>query len=179
MRPIVVAAIAMLGAASASAEVPFFRATCPTNILAAGGGNTVFINGQQAQVRETGPNAFTARSGGIQLDFLFEGGEPSLSYTGPGAANGMCNVTKFRPAAASAGGRPGGVATGKMASECKGFASEKFGVRPAYVTVHPAFRDHGMYSMFGVADNKNFICTFTGEGKFVAVDSTGNPDGNL
>jgi hypothetical protein len=179
MRSIVVAAVALLGAASASAEVPFFRATCPTNILAAGGGGTVFINGQQANVRETGPNAFTARGGGIQLDFLFAGGEPSLSYTGPGSANGMCTVTKFRPAAAAAGGASGGVSTGKMASECKGFASEKFRVRPTYVTVHPAFRDHGMYSMYGVADGKNFICTFNGEGKFVAVDATGNPDGNL
>jgi hypothetical protein len=94
----------------------------------------------------------------------------------------MCTVTKFRPAAASAAPaarQSDGVATGKMASECKGFASEKYGVRPAYVTVHPTFRDHGMYSMYGNADSKNFICTFTGEGKFVAVDNTGNPDGDL
>jgi hypothetical protein len=66
-----------------------------------------------------------------------------------------------------------------MAAECKGFASEKYGVRPSYVTVHPAFRDHGMYSMYGNADGKNFICTFNSEGKFVAVDDTGNPDGDL
>jgi hypothetical protein len=94
----------------------------------------------------------------------------------------MCTVTNFRPAAAStaASGRPpGGGVTGKMAAECKGFASEKYGVRPSYVTVHPAFRDHGMYSMYGNADGKNFICTFNSEGKFVAVDDTGNPDGDL
>jgi len=175
MRSVLFAAVALMGAGWASAEVPQFRATCPTNILAAGGGNTVFINGRQAQVKENGANAFTATSAGISLDFVFAGGEPSLSYTAPGGANGMCTVTKFRPAAAAAGGNSGGVATGNMASECKGFASEKFGVRPSYVTVHPAFRDHGMYSMYGNADGKNFICTFNGEGKFVAVDSTGNP----
>ena len=174
-KSIVLAMSAMLAAASAHAEVPYFRASCPTNILAAGSGDTVFVNGQQAQVRETGANAFTARSAGIQLDFVFAGGEPSLSYTGPGGANGMCTVTKFRPAAAAAGGTSGAVATGNMASECKGFASEKFGVRPSYVSVHPAFRAHGMSSMYGNADGKNFICTFNRDGKFVAVDSTGTP----
>jgi len=130
-------------------------------------------------VKENGANAFTATSVGISLEFVFAGGEPSLSYTAPGGANGMCAVTKFRPAAAAAGGKPGGVATGNMASECKRFATERFDRRPSYVTVHPAFRDHGKYSMCGNADGKNFICTFNGEGKFVAVDSTGNTDGNL
>jgi len=33
--------------------------------------------------------------------------------------------------------------------------------------------------MYGNADGKNFICTFNSEGKFVAVDDTGNPDGDL
>jgi hypothetical protein len=36
-----------------------------------------------------------------------------------------------------------------------------------------------MYSMHGNADDKNFICTFDGDGKFVAVDASDNPDGDL
>ena len=182
MRRLLLAFGATLITGTAAAEIPQFRASCPTGILVAGGGSSVFINGQQAHVKETGANAFTAKSGGIQIDFLFDGGEPSLSYTAPGGANGMCTVTKFRPAAAKAapsGHQSGGAATGKMAAVCKGFASEKYGVRPSYVQVHPAFRDHGMYSMYGNADGQNFICTFTGDGKFVAVDNTGNPDGDL
>lgn len=165
--------------ASAGSAIPQFRASCPTDILVAGGGSTVFINGKQANVKTRGANSFTATAGNVTVDFLFEGGEPSLSYTGPHGANGMCTVTKFAPAAAATKPNQGGVDPKKMEAECKGFASEKFGVRPSYVSVHPAFRDHGMYSMYGNADDKNFICTFDGQGKFVAVDPTSNPDGDL
>ncbi len=175
MRSIVLGVIVLLGASSAHAGVPQFRATCPGGILAAGGGGTVFINGDQASVKDHGGNNFSASSNGIQIDFSFDAGEPSLSYTGPRRANGMCTITKFQPAAAPAG-RPAG---NNMAAECKGFASEKFGVRPSYVSVHPAFRDHGMYSMFGNADDRNFICTFDRNGKFIAVDESGDSDGAL
>jgi hypothetical protein len=171
---------ALLASAAANAAIPQFRATCPTGILAAGGGGVVFVNGQQASVKDHGNNSFSATANGVQIDFDFTGGEPSLSYTAKGGANGMCTVTKFQPAAAPANKQSSSApSTSNMASECKGFASEKFGVRPSYVSVHPAFRDHGMYSMYGSADGKNFICTFDGSGKFVAVDPSGNPDGDL
>ena len=166
-----------LFSASASAAIPQFRASCPTGILVAGGGDTVFINGKQAQVKQHGGSSFSASVGGIQVDFEVDAGEPSLSYTAPKGANGMCTVTKFAPAAKSKAG--GGVSLSDMASQCKGFASEKYGVRPSYVTTHPAQRDHGMYSVFGSADDTNFVCTFDGQGKFVAVDKSENPDGDL
>lgn len=161
--------------------MPQFRASCPTGILAAGGGGTIFINGKQAQVKETGANALPRDPVAFNSTSFSRGGKPSLSYTALGGANGMCTVTKFRPTSAPAAGsqHSGGMATGKMASECKGFAAEKYKVRPSYVQVHPTFRDHGMYSMYGNAGGKSFICTFAGNGKFVAVDSTGNPDGDL
>jgi hypothetical protein len=172
--------IALLATGSATAAIPQIRATCPTGILVAGGGGVVFINGKQASVKDLSNNNFSASAGGISVDFDFTGGEPSMSYTAPKGANGMCTITKFQPASAPAARKSSdGGSTNSMASECKGFASEKFGVRPSYVTVHPAMRDHGMYSMYGTADDKNFICTFDGNGKFVAVDATGNPDGDL
>lgn len=174
-----VAVLGLMLSSTASAAIPQFRAACPTNILVAGGGSTVFINGKQAEVKMHGANAFTATAGNISVDFLFEGGEPSLSYTAPRGANGMCTITKFTPAAAGASRPAGGPDLNRMASECKGFASEKFGVRPSYVSVHPAFRDHGMYSMYGNADDRNFICTFNAQGQFVSVDPTSNPDGDL
>jgi hypothetical protein len=180
MKSIVIASIALLGAASANAAIPQFRAACPTGILAAGGGSTVFIDGKQASVKDRGGNNFSASAGGVQIDFAFIQGEPSLSYTRENGANGMCTVTKFQPAVAPAGRQStGGASKSSMAAECKGFASEKFGVRPSYVSVHPAFRDHGMYSIFGNADGQNFICTFDGHGKFVAVDPSGDSDGAL
>ena len=179
MKVFALAAIGLIAlSTSASAAIPQFRATCPTGILAAGGGGVVFINGKQASVKDRGGNNFSASAGGVQLDFDFTGGEPSMSYTGPHGANGMCTITKFQPAAAPAA-RSSGASASSMASECKGFASEKFGVRPSYVSVHPAMRDHGMYSMYGNADDQNFICTFDGNGKFIAVDASGNPDGDL
>jgi len=182
MRNIVYAGFGalMLMASTANAAIPDFRASCPTGILVAGGGNTVFINGKQAQVKQHSGSAFSASAAGVSVDFAFEGGEPSLSYTGAHGANGMCTVTKFQPAAAQQARQSSGTTPNKsMTSECKGFASEKFGVRPSYVTVHPAFRDHGMYSMYGNADGQNFICTFNREGTFVAVDASDNPDGDL
>lgn len=180
MKKIVFLSIALFASAAANAAVPQFRATCPTGILAAGGGGVVFINGDQATVKDHGNNNFSANVQGIQIDFDFTGGEPSMSYTAKGGANGMCTVTKFQPAAPPpARKQTAGASASSMAAECKGFASEKFGVRPAYVSVHPAFRDHGMYSMYGNADGNNFICTFNGSGKFIAVDTSGNPDGDL
>lgn len=173
MKRFVFLSLALCASAVANAAIPQFRASCPTGILAAGGGGVVFINGSQATVKDRGNNSFSANSNGVQIDFDFTGGEPSLSYTAKGGANGMCTVTKFQPAAAPASSQSSGSPSGSdMATECKGFASEKFKVRPSYVSVHPAFRDHGMYSVFGNADGQNFICTFNGSGKFVAVDST-------
>jgi hypothetical protein len=62
-----------------------------------------------------------------------------------------------------------------MARYCAGEASAKFRERPANISTQPAIEDHGMYSVFGQyppsgADPTVFICTFSGDGKFVAVD---------
>jgi hypothetical protein len=180
MKYILSLSLGMIVSATASAAIPQFRASCPTGILAAGGGSSVFINGKQAAVTDRGNNNFTAKGSGVELDFIFSDGEPSLSYTAKGGANGMCTVTKFQPTAPPAARKAAqGTPANSMASECKGFASEKFGVKPAYVSVHPAMKDHGMYSIYGNADGKNFICTFDGSGKFIAVDPSGNPDGDL
>jgi hypothetical protein len=170
----IAACVSLSMAGIANAAVPDFRAACPTGILVAGGGGTVFINGHQAQVKQNAGSSFSASAGDVSVDFAFEGGEPSLSYTAAHGANGMCTVTKFQPAAAPESRQSSGAASNQsMSAECTGYASEKFGVRPAYVSVHPAFRDHGMYSMYGNADDQNFICTFDGKGKFVGVDASG------
>jgi hypothetical protein len=169
----------MFAVASASAAIPEFNATCPTDILVAGGGSTVFINGRQAQVKQNDASSFEASVGGISIDFLGGGGEPSISYTAPHGANGMCTVTKYKPAAGAGEQASGAAAPDNMARECAGMASEKYGVKPTYVTTQPAQRDQGMYSVFGNADGTNFICTFDGQGKFIAVDTSTNPDGDL
>lgn len=180
MKYILTLSTGLMLSASANAAIPQFRATCPTGIMVAGGGSSVFVNGHQANVTDRGNNNFSASTKNYSFDFIFSAGEPSMSYTGKGGANGMCTITKFQPAVPPAARKTTqGASASSMTAECKGYASEKFGVRPSYVNVHPAMRDHGMYSIYGNADNQSFICTFDGDGKFVAVDATDNPDGDL
>lgn len=67
------------------------------------------------------------------------------------------------------------LAVDDMARYCAGEASAKFQQRPANISTQPAIEDQGMYSVFGQyppsgADPTVFICTFSGDGKFVAVD---------
>lgn len=172
MRAMLIAVGATLVGGQAVAEIPQFRASCPTGIFAAGAGGRVFINGKKANVKEIGANSFTAKHGGIEIDFVFDGSEPSVSYTRRGGSNGICRVTQFRAASDSGSQASGVLDSDKMKAECRRFASEKFGVRPSYVQVDRVVRDHGMYSIYGDADRKNFICTFTSDGRFVAVDRT-------
>lgn len=168
MKRLFIALGLVLLTGTAAAQVPLLRASCPTDILVAAGGGVVFINGDQAQVTTTDDNGFSATIDDIQIDFMIYDGQPSMFYSTGSGANGVCTVTKY--IAAWGGSQAGGVDTDLMARLCIGFASEKYNVRPGYVLVHPPFRDHGMYSVFGNADDKNFICTFTGGGEFVAVD---------
>lgn len=75
------------------------------------------------------------------------------------------------PSAAS----DGGIAVSDMARYCAGEASAAFQQRPTNISTTPAIEDQGMYSVFGQyppsgADPTVFICTFSGDGKFVSVD---------
>lgn len=62
--------------------MPQFRASCPTGILAAGGGGTIFINGKQAQVKETGANALPRDPVAFSSTSFSRGGETELELYG-------------------------------------------------------------------------------------------------
>ncbi len=62
-----------------------------------------------------------------------------------------------------------------MPRYCTGEASSKFSQRPTNISTQKAFKDQGMYTVYGQyppsgADPTVFICTFTADGKLVGVD---------
>ena len=90
-------------AAPALAEVPFLNATCPTGIeVHADQGGPVYINGAEAALEEFNAGYYEAKSGGTSVEIMIEGGSVSLSYTGPGGANGICEVTESEVGGGSA-----------------------------------------------------------------------------
>ena len=90
-------------AAPALAEVPFLNATCPTGIeVHADQGGPVYINGAEAALEEFNAGYYEAKSGGTSVEIMIEGGSVSLSYTGPGGANGICEVTESEVGGSSA-----------------------------------------------------------------------------
>ena len=90
-------------AAPALAEVPFLNATCPTGIeVHADQGGPVYINGAEAALEEFSATAYEAKAGGTFIDIMIEGGSVSVSYTGPGGANGICEVAEAEVGGSSA-----------------------------------------------------------------------------
>ena len=84
-----------LMAAPAMAEVPFLNGTCPTGIeVHADQGGPVYINGAEAEVTEYSGTAWEARAGGTAVEIMVDGGAVSMSYTGEGGANGICQVSE-------------------------------------------------------------------------------------
>jgi hypothetical protein len=89
----------------ALAEIPFLNATCPTGIdVHADQGGAVYINGEEATVQSFSDSYYEAKSGGTYVEIGVEGGSVSVTYTAPGGANGVCQVTEAE--VGSGGGCP-------------------------------------------------------------------------
>ena len=79
----------------AVAELPFLNGTCPTGIeVHADQGGSVYIDGAEAEVTEYGEGSWEARSGPTSVEIMVDNGTVSMSYTGPGGVNGICQVSE-------------------------------------------------------------------------------------
>ncbi|QNL88332.1 Uncharacterized protein PPKH_2918 [Pseudomonas putida] len=72
------------------------NATCPGNIeVHADEGGPVYINGKQAKLKKFSDTYFEAKGSGVTLSLMVNpDGTVSVSYTGKGRANGVCELTE-------------------------------------------------------------------------------------
>lgn len=90
----IIALVSLAGVANA--EIPMVNATCPGNLeVHADEGGPLFINGKEAKLKKIDDNYFEAKGSGVTVSLsLSPDGTPSISYTGKGGANGMCEIAE-------------------------------------------------------------------------------------
>lgn len=86
------------GASHGGDRIAFLNARCPGNLdVHADEGGPVYINGKEARFKPSNENYYEASDGGVTISVSrTTDGSQSVSYTGPGRANGMCEVTSGR-----------------------------------------------------------------------------------
>lgn len=90
----------LLATPALAANAPKFTASCPTGIsVTSNGKGKIRINKQKAQVKSFSDTAWEARISGTSIDIGRDGGELTVTYTGKGGANGICQVTSTVDAA--------------------------------------------------------------------------------
>lgn len=93
----VLSIIALVSVAGvANAEIPMVNATCPGNLeVHTDEGGPLFINGKEAKLKKINDNYFEAKGGGVTVSLsISPDGTPSISYTGKGGANGICEIAE-------------------------------------------------------------------------------------
>ncbi|MEG0634708.1 MAG: hypothetical protein RR517_19425 [Pseudomonas sp.] len=80
----------------AQAGIPLVNATCPNNLeVHADEGGPIYINGKEATLKKFNDNYFEAKGSGVTISLSVNpDGTPSVSYTGKGGANGVCELTE-------------------------------------------------------------------------------------
>jgi hypothetical protein len=95
MKTLLVATAALLATtAFAEAAIPFLNATCPGNIsVHADEGGPIYLNGTEGKLKVYNDNAYEATVGDVTVSLTINpDGTPDLAYTGPGRANGICQI---------------------------------------------------------------------------------------
>ena len=94
MRRLLVGALVVLAAGTANAGIPLVNATCPGNIeVHADEGGPIYINGKEAKLKKFSETYFEAKGSNVTISLMVNpDGSPSVSYTGKGKANGVCQV---------------------------------------------------------------------------------------
>ncbi|GLZ87032.1 hypothetical protein Pres01_30830 [Metapseudomonas resinovorans] len=88
-------AVALLAASGAvNAGIPLLNATCPGNIeVHADQGGPIYINGKEGKLKKFNDNYFEAKGSDVTISLSINpDGSPDVSYTGPGKANGVCQI---------------------------------------------------------------------------------------
>lgn len=83
----------LAGAATAqAADLPAFEVGCPNDIhVRAEAGGPVHINDKPATLSKFSEQYYEARGAGVTISIsLANDGSPSVTYTGKGGANGLC-----------------------------------------------------------------------------------------
>ena len=79
---------------AAWADIPLLNATCPGGIdVHADQGGPIYITGKEAKLKVFNENYYEAHRAGVTISLSINpDGSPSVTYTGKGAANGVCTV---------------------------------------------------------------------------------------
>ncbi|WP_354044158.1 hypothetical protein [Devosia sp. UYZn731] len=161
--------------------MPFFNAICARGIeVHADAGGPIYINGKEARLKTFNANYYEASRNGTTISVSINAdGSPSVSYTGRGGANGVCNLSggnggaQPRPVPLPQNPGPSAVDTSSMPRYCAGEASAEFGVRPTEITTNMAFKSGNSYVVQGYFDGDNgstfFNCYFGLDGGFRSV----------
>ena len=94
MKQILLGALLVSVAGFANAGIPLVNATCSGNIeVHADEGGPIYINGKEAKLKKFSETYFEAKGSNVTISLMVNpDGSPSVSYTGKGKANGVCQV---------------------------------------------------------------------------------------
>lgn len=94
MKRSLLGALVVLTAGTANAGIPLVNATCPGNIeVHADEGGPIYINGKEAKLKKFSETYLEAKGSNVTISLMVNpDGSPSISYTGKGKANGVCQV---------------------------------------------------------------------------------------
>ena len=170
----------LMSATAASADVPFFNASCPRHIeVHADEGGPVYVNGEEAQLHRFSSSYYEATRGRTTISIMVNPDHTlNVSYTTGGGGNGICQVNAQQrhprdvPQATPAPSLT--ISMRQMPRFCAGEASSRFGVRPGYITTNSAHRIGDRYVVQGYLEGNRgtvyFNCYFDARGSFLRVD---------
>ncbi len=95
MRSAIIAAVLLLSAGAAQADIPTLNASCPGNIdVRTDEGGHIYINGKEAALKKLSDNHYEAQGAGVTVSLTINAdGSPSISYMGLGGANAVCVIS--------------------------------------------------------------------------------------
>ena len=99
MKTVFALSLFLCTAGTALADIPYFRAVCPGPVsVRAEAGGPVMIDDAPADILMESKYAFEARHGAITVSVMIHADASlSVSFTGPGDAEGVCVVGRWRP----------------------------------------------------------------------------------